>query len=201
MYRRSWLLRMILLLSAATLISIIIAYAGCLKITHSFGRKESTVLSDSQSIDLWNRYRSPVSANSLMGFAGKNFLSDAKSVQTYTGHSWIEERELGWPIRFIRGDAYYPDMLQGKDQIQLHGAVILDSIDYQLIPYNVLWFRFILNIAIHSLWIATVSTIIRRTPRRLRKEYKFCPQCDYDLRGNRDSGCSECGWGREEVKA
>ncbi|MCH8824058.1 MAG: hypothetical protein IH984_11185 [Planctomycetes bacterium] len=192
---------MILLLSAATLINICLAFAGCLKITHSFGRKESTVLSDSQSIDLWNRYRSPVSANSLIGFAGKSLLSDNKNVGTFTGPFQVRELEVGWPIRFVRGAGIYPDMLQGKDQIQLYGAVILDSIDYQLIPYNVLWFRFILNIAIHSLGIAIVSTIIRRTPRRLRKEYKFCPQCDYDLRGNRDSGCSECGWKRDEVKA
>ena len=26
-----------------------------------------------------------------------------------------------------------------------------------------------------------------------------CPKCAYDLRGDTDEGCPECGWGREKV--
>ena len=157
MYRHSWLLRMILLLSAATLINIILALVGCAKFTQQFGLKKSMLMPDSQSIELWNRYKSPVSADSLMGFASKSLLSDNKNVGTLLGSFQVREREVGWPIRFIRGAGVYPDMLQGKDQIQLHEAVLPGSIDYQLLPYNVRWFRLLLNITIHSLRSGVVA--------------------------------------------
>lgn len=31
---------------------------------------------------------------------------------------------------------------------------------------------------------------------RQRAERGRCPECDYDLRGELDKGCPECGWGR-----
>jgi len=37
--------------------------------------------------------------------------------------------------------------------------------------------------------------------RFIRAKRGRCPRCGYDLRGNLDAGCPECGWGRaaEEV--
>jgi len=35
------------------------------------------------------------------------------------------------------------------------------------------------------------------TRRAIRRKRGRCPMCGYDLRGNFESGCSECGWNRE----
>jgi len=44
-------------------------------------------------------------------------------------------------------------------------------------------------------WKWNVNRFSLRDPNR-------CPECGYDLRGNLDAGCPECGWGRgdEEMK-
>lgn len=38
--------------------------------------------------------------------------------------------------------------------------------------------------------------LIRRARRRLRLMRSHCPQCAYDLRGDLEHGCPECGWRR-----
>lgn len=38
--------------------------------------------------------------------------------------------------------------------------------------------------------------MVRRTQRQMRMLRRHCPQCDYDLQGNLDAGCPECGWRR-----
>ena len=49
------------------------------------------------------------------------------------------------------------------------------------------------------LWIAFCGPFVLR--RHLPIKRGRCPKCGYDLRGDLESGCPECGWGREEVKA
>jgi len=46
-------------------------------------------------------------------------------------------------------------------------------------------------------WIALLSTGPALS-RAIRSSVGRCADCGYDLRGDLDSGCPECGWGREE---
>ncbi len=41
----------------------------------------------------------------------------------------------------------------------------------------------------------------RTALRALRTRRGLCPMCGYDLRGNLDAGCPECGWNRAEVES
>ena len=47
-----------------------------------------------------------------------------------------------------------------------------------------------------AIWLALFvgPGAARRTIRRRRGR---CPMCGYDLRGDLESGCPECGWGRK----
>ena len=43
-----------------------------------------------------------------------------------------------------------------------------------------------------------IRTAIRDARRNLRTRRGLCPTCKYDLRGDLDAGCPECGWNRAE---
>lgn len=49
-----------------------------------------------------------------------------------------------------------------------------------------------------AVWFAVLVgfSAVRRTRRALRKRHGHCPMCGYDLRGDLDVGCPECGWNR-----
>ena len=40
----------------------------------------------------------------------------------------------------------------------------------------------------------------RALRRHIRRKRGRCVKCGYDLHGELDAGCPECGWGRKEAK-
>lgn len=40
--------------------------------------------------------------------------------------------------------------------------------------------------------------VLSSLPDSHRTARSICPRCGYDLRGDLDAGCPECGWNREE---
>ncbi len=99
----------------------------------------------------------------------------------------------GWPLPMV----YTTDSLNGSSN-QKAGALIINGPSAQVfvIPYRPLIGNLILNAAIYGLiiwgFVAGCNTLIRS--RRTCKG--LCPKCRYDLRGDHDTGCPECGWGR-----
>ncbi len=52
--------------------------------------------------------------------------------------------------------------------------------------------------------VAFVSVVALSAVARFRYRYRkpgVCPRCEYDLQGNPDSGCPECGWKRADEPA
>jgi glycerol-3-phosphate acyltransferase PlsY len=49
-----------------------------------------------------------------------------------------------------------------------------------------------------TLTAALVPLVHRRSMNSTRARRGQCIQCGYDLRGNMDQGCPECGWGRKK---
>lgn len=45
-------------------------------------------------------------------------------------------------------------------------------------------------------FVVGVRNLGRNRIRRRRMARGMCPECDYELRGNLDAGCPECGWRR-----
>ncbi len=72
--------------------------------------------------------------------------------------------------------------------------------DYPL-PLRPMWPGFAINTIFYAaiLWGLTLGpfTACRITRRIVRRRRGHCIKCGYDLRGEFESGCSECGLGRE----
>ena len=65
-----------------------------------------------------------------------------------------------------------------------------------MIPTHILWSGAIINTLVYAaVWFGLIIApgAARRTVRRRRGR---CVQCGYDLRGEFEKGCPECGWGR-----
>lgn len=53
-------------------------------------------------------------------------------------------------------------------------------------------------VALLSFSIAAVNVVaIFTAPICMDQQNMICPECDYDLRGLKNRGCPECGWGRK----
>ncbi len=93
--------------------------------------------------------------------------------------SW--RTEWGWEIKLLRC------FTENQESRTLPLAVIWPGVVIDTVVYGVLWFALLFGFG------AT-----RAARRALRTRRGHCPMCAYDLRGDLDAGCSECGWGREE---
>ncbi len=49
---------------------------------------------------------------------------------------------------------------------------------------------------LYGLWRLNRLNEMLKLRQKLRRSL-LCPNCKYDLRGDRDAGCPECGWGRD----
>ncbi len=65
------------------------------------------------------------------------------------------------------------------------------------LPLGPIWSGFAMNTAFYAaiLWLLTLGTFALR--RLIRRKRGLCVPCGYDLRGDLEHGCPECGWRRE----
>ncbi len=68
-------------------------------------------------------------------------------------------------------------------------------------PIRPVWPGILVNTVLYAviLWVSTIGAVAlhRFTFRHhIRRKRGLCPMCGYDLRGELDAGCSECGWVR-----
>jgi hypothetical protein len=85
------------------------------------------------------------------------------------------------------------------------GGSIESLADIRALPVRPVWKGLVVNtgIAIVAWYVVLsgVSMVVGGVKSALRKPAGHCPKCDYDLKGNLDGGCPECGWNRETVSA
>jgi hypothetical protein len=64
------------------------------------------------------------------------------------------------------------------------------------LPLRPIWPGFAINTVFYALilWLLICGPNVLR--RRMRRSRGLCTMCGYDLRGDIDAGCPECGWGR-----
>ncbi len=66
-------------------------------------------------------------------------------------------------------------------------------------PLAVIWPGFLIDTLFYgAIWFGLFFAF-GAARRGLRKKRGRCPLCAYDLRGDLDAGCPECGWNREEA--
>ena len=68
---------------------------------------------------------------------------------------------------------------------------------WRALPYRPIWPEIAINTIFYAtiLWLLTLGPFTTR--RIMRHKCGHCIKCGYDLRGDSDGGCPECGWGRE----
>ncbi len=111
----------------------------------------------------------------------------------------------GWPFRCVESHHSVEEFFsaafieQGPWSSVIQFEVVLDVVGLKKwtpLPNSPLY----LNLAINSLFYGTLAYGLWVIPgvlkRRRRMRRGLCPQCKYDLRGDHDAGCPECGWGR-----
>jgi hypothetical protein len=69
------------------------------------------------------------------------------------------------------------------------------------LPCRPAWAGFAVKTLFYAtiLWLLPTGLLAFR--RRLRRKRGRCPKCGYDLRGDLDAGCPECGWNRQPERA
>ena len=142
-------------------------------------------------------------------------IEDADSNITKVDNYSIDMVELGWPLRCIAGERWNewhgpPAPIQSTS-----GMFVAFSAQW---PNRVLWLGMVMNEVFYGAVIALsfVAWIHRRRVirfyfailrpllrgpfalrRHLRRKRGLCVACGYDLRGDLEHGCPECGWQRE----
>ena len=117
---------------------------------------------------------------------------------TLVDHRWFDAR--GWPMLALECE-FRIDNKNNASNV-MNGAVIPGAPPWSLppstavraLPFKPMWFGFTLNTVFFSSgwWIVLAGTPPLR--RWIRERRGRCPQCGYDLRGNFQTGCAECGW-------
>ena len=68
------------------------------------------------------------------------------------------------------------------------------------LPLALIWPGFLIDTLFYAaLWLGLIVGF-GATKRALRTRRGLCPKCKYDLRGDLDAGCPECGWNRAEAE-
>jgi len=112
--------------------------------------------------------------------------------------------QFGWPLRCLQS-AYCSENFAGTAARDVYlGLVAFDSprlgswaiLGRSEFPLRVVPVGMCLNTAMYSagLWLSVIVT--SRLRMHLVASKGRCPQCRYDLRGDLERGCPECGWNR-----
>ena len=119
---------------------------------------------------------------------------------------------FGWPKRSLRGIVRHPCWRDGRAfGFEDEYIIVLDtdttSVDRtsyrrpaRFLPYDPIFPGFITNTLFYSgVWFGVFFSVgfVKRAVRRKRGR---CVKCSYDLRGEFEKGCPECGWNRIETK-
>lgn len=73
-----------------------------------------------------------------------------------------------------------------------------DVDEFQVLPLRPIWRGFLIDAVFYSAIWCTLFFGPRTIRRATRWKRGRCPSCGYDLQGALNTGCPECGWGREE---
>jgi len=85
--------------------------------------------------------------------------------------------------------------MQGPEVPRLRGRVV---------PYHPIWSGVLINSALFgAMWLILVVAVYHGVRllfiETIRARRGRCVKCSYDLRGEFEKGCPECGWGREDA--
>ncbi len=185
MKRRLFTLALFLLLGA--ILNVAVAWGCALWSPWWFG--EQTSLED--CVRIWEEY-APPDAPPFEGpqtdGVGIGVINSSAYVRVSAGVLRVGETRAGLPLKSVRGGAAG---ITRADR--LYRWVIRVPIGHFCVPYRPIMVGFFLN----TLFYAVILLLPSELRRHIRRKRGLCATCGYDLRGNLEYGCPECGWRRE----
>ena len=121
---------------------------------------------------------------------------------TFLEDNWFSEDLLvvdesyGWPGYALEFSfSIEPDRSDDSLWTLHHGAWNIAEGLY--LPVRPIFPGFIINTVLYAaIWFVLIFGW-RAHLRLVRRWQGYCPMCKYDVRGDMEQGCPECGWGRE----
>lgn len=122
--------------------------------------------------------------------------------------TFIIEDGAGWPARALASFSEN-STASGWNRSTTTDAIFLEANltgntrygTYRALPLRPIWLGFLLDMLFYAVIWVCVFFALRATRQTLRTRRGLCPMCGYDLRGDFDAGCPECGWNRAEDEA
>lgn len=167
-----------------------------LLVEHSQSPRLQAVLARAQRTAKLN-YLVRTLTNHLKGATPSAADERYEDVSTVIG--WME---TGWPLRCMQGGyrLHSPSPAMGANGSPAQVISSMNLSDQpgslRLLPLSPMILPFLGNVLLYSAawWLLLFGVF--RARRQFRRERGCCLRCGYDLRGQEESGCPECGWGR-----
>jgi predicted RNA-binding Zn-ribbon protein involved in translation (DUF1610 family) len=111
----------------------------------------------------------------------------------------------GWPMKSMMSTAYY---VRGYPFLVVNGIPLKPAPapawsgaleTYRGLPLKPLWPEFAINTAAYAVGLGAMFASVRLAKHLWRRKHHRCTACGYDLRGQTEAGCPECGAGRAPV--
>jgi len=130
----------------------------------------------------------------------------AADPSTVESQAVIEGRFLiagGLPMNALWGDAFRTQWGWGFDGVRFNCGMLdlgLENWHNTSVPRSAplrpIWPGFAINTVFYAAILFALCFGYVQGRRIIRLRRGRCPKCAYDLRGEMEQGCSECGWGR-----
>ena len=139
------------------------------------------------SSDPGRRPNIPVDTQGLPYWFDEQGETDRNPAATYQG-------AYGWPMRILWSGGYWYDEHLPFSEMSM---VFWRGQETPRQVIRPLWRGLAVNTAFYAMmvWMLWSSPFVVR--RIIRRKRGLCFKCGYDLRGEFEQGCPECGWGRE----
>ncbi len=116
----------------------------------------------------------------------------------------FEEQASGWPLLCLRLDGPLFWFVNGhaSPYSEMSGRLELPWFEppwRNVVPYHPIWPGFAINTTLYASVLLLLALVPFTARRMIRRKRGHCIKCGYDLRGEPDAGCPECGWRREDV--
>lgn len=133
---------------------------------------------------------------------GWGLLADVASSDPSVLDTTRLDRAYGWPVLASWCELTIADSVSMRVD-GIRGGVALSKADgsasfglFQGVPLRPIWRGMAINALFYmGVWMSPLILQMSRRTRRIRKGR--CGRCGYDLLGELEAGCPECGWGRD----
>ncbi|MCH8824059.1 MAG: hypothetical protein IH984_11190 [Planctomycetes bacterium] len=217
---KRFVFKLAIFLLLGAIVNVVVAW-GCALWSKPYAKESAVVLaSDDSGFPFYyvTEYKSfGAKVNTVHGSAGEHFFGIPESPYLFDLlPRWIDQTDFrkfrintfdarGWPMQSL-WSALEDYNYVNSPECQVHGGLRVGQSQVEAgwrqvpltIPLRPIWPGFAINTIFYAvfLWLLTFGPFTAR--RVIRRKRGLCIKCGYDLQGNSEGGCPECGWQRDD---